>query len=551
VSVLCVLAVWAIVGFVVLSPDVPASGDIGVKFVEAHSLIRSRFRSMTLLYPGAWMDPAGQFLPFRPPLIVSTPAGVQGIYPAFPAITQAVVIMLGGMRGLIGLSLLSSVVILWLTARIAKVRSEWVLPIALGIGTCTWFWAVAPWEHAPATAMTMAAFSVAFGRQRYAGVLAGLMLGVATGLRSESMLLLPGVLLALWLGAQRLLPLVGAVAGLAVVVLAVGVVEVQGYGRPVAAHIVHAVGFLRQAIDATGGATEAVPMLQPKSLGERYDIVMHYWLVSSVGRVSVMLFLAGAVAAWTIARRAWSSIGVLALALIALAWAAHTLWTLWLAPRWVVGLFGLSPFLVFALLPAPGLSACARRTRGAVVAASVAFVGIAILTTDTNGGKSLGGPRFLLPIVPLLTIAAWQAIVAYRDAGRESLVHRAIGWTGYALVTMSIVGGFLLLLPPFAQRNQGDHAAFEAIRLAPDRVLVATDDTTALLAAPALYFKKTVLLADNAELAHKLGSALQRAGVRSALVISRGGERSDIVLTPYRLETSEMYGRMAVQRWVR
>jgi hypothetical protein len=542
-----VAAVWAVIGFVVLSPNAFYTGDFGVKFVQARSLIHNRFRSMALMYPGGMLDPAGRFFPLRPPLVLPTPSGIQGIYPPTVALYQAVGVLVGGLGGVVFLSLISGVVILWFSARIGDMRAAWMLPIVLGLGTCLWFYAVVPWEHAPAVALDTAALAVAFSRRRSAPLLAGLLLGMGTSLRFESMLLVPGLLLVLWAEGRRAGALVIALAGLTLVSAVAGAVEVLFYQRPPGAHMLPAVHLVRHVFELSGGMTNEVPIMQALSPSERYDAVVHYWLTSELSRMTVLLFVAGAAAAAAIRRYTGSSLGVLFLAVLALGWAAYGLWTLLPAPRWVAGLFRQSPFLVFALFPAPGLSPAARRARLLVIAASAIYVVIAILTTDTAGGKSLG-PRHLLPIVPLLTIAAWQGIMAYQDTPRDDLVHRLIGLSGLSLVAMSIVLQLACMLPPYARQNRGDIRALEAVRRSPERILIADDMFTAQLAS-ALYFKKIVLLADTPALAHDLGSLLGRAGMPSALVISRE-PRGEISLEPYRLVASDSYERFTVQRWM-
>jgi len=549
--VACVLvaAAWSVIGFVVLSPDTLYSGDLGVNYVQTRSLIKHQYRSMSLVYPGAVIDPSGRFFPFRPPFILATAVDVQGIYPPIIALSQAPLVQIAGLSGLVALSVFSGVVVLWMAGRIGNVRSEWMLPVVLGLGTCLWFYAIEPWEHAPAAALDIAAMALAFDRRPGRALLAGLLLGMGTSLRNESILLAPGLLLAVWSARGRVSSLLVALAGLGSVLVGVGALDALVYHRLPGAHALHAVSFLRGALKATGGMTQEVPTLQRMSLSERYDIVVHYWLISNVSNTVVLLFLVASAVAAALLRWAHSALGILLIALVVLGWSVYGFWQLVPEPRWVAGLFRLSPFLVFALFPAPGLSPDAQRTRRICIATSLIVLVSAIITADTAGGKSLG-PRHLLAIVPLLTIAAWQGIMAYYDTGRDSPVHRLLAWSGVGLVTVSVALQLACMVPPYARQNRGDHKAFQAIRRSQEQVLVADDLVAAQLAMP-LYFKKVIVLADSPREGRDLGALLEGAHVPAVLLISRGRQRESISLTPYQLLGSESYGRLTVQHWRR
>ena len=91
----------------------------------------------------------------------------------------------------------------------------------------------------------------------------------------------------------------------------------------------------------------------------------------------------------------WLALGWLVAFFAVSAW---DLWNVLAAPRWVAGLFRLSPFLVFALLPRPAGETGERLPRTVAIAAGL-YVLVAFVGTDTTGGKSLG-PRLLLPSTP-------------------------------------------------------------------------------------------------------------------------------------------------------
>ena len=104
---------YAVLGLSVLAPEAVYSGDIGVKYVQARALGLHRFASMDIPYPGAFLDPDGEFLPMRPPFIMFTAGTTQAIFSPLSAVFQAVVVGLAGIRGLIMLSIVGAVATLW------------------------------------------------------------------------------------------------------------------------------------------------------------------------------------------------------------------------------------------------------------------------------------------------------------------------------------------------------------------------------------------------------------------------------------------------------
>ena len=190
---------YAGLGLSVLAPEAVYSGDIGVKYVQARALGLHRFASMDIPYPGTFLDPDGEFLPMRPPFIMFTAGTTQAIFSPLSAVFQAVVVGLAGIRGLIMLSIVGAVGTLWAASVLIPADGKAALLVALGIGSPLWFYGVSGWEHAPAVALGTAAFALSVrARDVRAAATAGALLGAGAVLRDEVLLLLPGMLLALW-----------------------------------------------------------------------------------------------------------------------------------------------------------------------------------------------------------------------------------------------------------------------------------------------------------------------------------------------------------------
>src|SRR4051794_40782547 len=92
---------YAVLGLSVLAPEAVYSGDIGVKYVQARALGLHRLASMDIPYPGAFLDPAGEFLPMRPPFLMTTAGTRQAIFSPLSAISQALVVAVAGLGGFV------------------------------------------------------------------------------------------------------------------------------------------------------------------------------------------------------------------------------------------------------------------------------------------------------------------------------------------------------------------------------------------------------------------------------------------------------------------
>ena len=526
-----------------------------MKYVQTESLIQNHFRSMTLAYPGAVFDKEREFFPFRPPFTLNTPRGVQSIWsPVVVLVQTPLVALTGGFGGLIALSLACGLAILWLTVRLGGRTDDWALPVALGFGTCLWYYAVEPWEHVPAVAAIIGSLWLATapgtrnqGPRTVQVLVASLLFGSGVVLRYETLLLAPMLLLVVWRRHRRPAALVVACAGVAAVVVGAAMLDFFVYGRPPAAHLLQVVGVLRSVFKTSFPGQPAVASMD---VAGRYDTVVHYWVTNSLDRWVVLTFVGAAVAAAALARWARSSAAVLVLALVTLAWSSYQLWLLVPAPRSVPGLINLSPFLVFALFAAPGTRNQEPGTsRAFLLAGCTIAIVLAILTTDTAGGKSLG-PRMLLGLVPLLAIAAWQGIAGYLRAGEQpgNVIARAIGWTGLLLVLVSI-GINVCALRAWAERFEQERQSIEAVRQSPVRIVVADDPFTAQSFMP-LYFRKVLLLAENPAAARDAAAMLEREHVGVVMLVSRE-ERPKVSLEPYRLLSSRSVGRVTLQEWIR
>jgi hypothetical protein len=542
---------YIVVGFALMDADTLYSGDIGVQYVQSRTLADHGFVRMWLDYPGEFIDGRRQFFPFLPPFTFRSHGHREVIFPPARAWLTAPFAVLGGLRGMVVLSVVSAIAALWLTWVLSPGAWYWPLPAILGLATCFWFYAVVPLAHTPSVAMDMAALWLAcFSRSPRRALIAGALFGFAGLVRDESLLLLPGLLFAFWYRDRALRPLVIAAASMTAVLAISGAVEVLVYERPLAAHPRHAVSSLRAALQLTGSENQGVPTLPALSSFERYDIVVHQWIVGRGNDWYIAGFVALMFAAAVIRRWTGSALGVLAAGAIVLAMTVPDALALLAAPKFVGGLLRLSPFLVFTALPAAardGGDRSNRMIRAVSAVALAAFVGIALLVTDSVAGKSLG-PRILLPVLPLATILAWQNIVSYVRSDR-GYVDRATGIVGLALVVASAAIHLGSTMPALIARNREERQAVQWVRESAEQVVVADEEITAQLVTP-LYFSKVILLAENPQQRDRLVQTLTAARVPSLLLVSRS-QPPLIGLEPYGRSSSRTAGRFVVERWER
>jgi hypothetical protein len=289
-----------------------------------------------------------------------------------------------------------------------------------------------------------------------------------------------------------------------------------------------------------------VPVLNPITPRERYDFVVQYWIFGYGNDRWIWTFVAGGALAFAL--RAWTGSSI-PLAV----WLGAVLVPAWLdfqelmrAPKWLAGMQRVAPYAVCAFLPRPrGNVEDDGRLPFIVLITTVFYLLVAYVGTDTHGGKSLG-PRLLLPLLPLLVVAAVMRLSSYLRSTRRS--DRAVGLIGVTLLSLSLLMHVLGTLPAYYRRNQDDAGALVALAASRVRVVVADDDATAQLLMP-LYRRKIIFLADTPELMIALGAAMADQRIPEVVVVSRHPDPG--ILEGLRMDHAETRGRMLLQYYRR
>lgn len=543
---------YAILGLLILAPESVYSGDIGVQYVQAQSILNNRFRSLDIAYPGEFLDPARQFFPIRPPFVFNAGGATQSIFPPASALLQSVGVGILGLRGMIVISVIAAWVTLRCAARITQPPSaRTAVVVALGLASPLWFYAVSGWHHAAGMALGTAAFMLALtqGSAR-APFLAGLSLGGGAVLRDEAILLGPGVAIALWLRQRKLKPILGMALGALAALTLAALIDVWWFDRPPAAHLRHAVHLLQRALHTSDAANPELPSLHPFTMRERYETVVEYWLFGYGNDAVLAAYVGGLVLALLVRWRFHSAAGIVVWLLAVTGAAALDFRELITAPKWLAGLHRVAPYLVFALLPPPSDQENAGAVRDVVprvaLVATAAYLVLAFAGVDTTGGKGLG-PRLLLPLLPILVVAAVTRLRAYLHSG--SFMPVLAGRIGILLVAMTLIMHVYGTTVAYYARNRDDSSVVLSVAASRERIVIADDVFTAQLLFP-LYYRKIILLADSREAADALGTMLTTERLSGALLVSRSPDRA-FALPGLRVNRTEQVGRMSITHWSR
>jgi hypothetical protein len=346
------------------------------------------------------------------------------------------------------------------TAWLAERGPRWAPAVLITFATPVWYYATASGETTLALAASTLAFVLAT-REGPVDLPCGLLIGAAGVLRYESFLLVPGLLYARYRyarGSSGILPvLLGAAAPVALVA-AVGHLWLH---RPIFAQLRHAVAMLNDLLPRSRALLPELPAI---SWPDRHNTIVH-WLPGGDTPVIALAIVLALVLAFTLRDR---QAGPVVVALVLLS-AAIVQWRdiipLLAAPRFMAGLLHLSPFLLFALLPAPPGSSQGP-ARAVALFTSGTFILITGITLSTAAGKGLG-PRLTIALWPLLVASAWDGFRAWGRWPGPRPLRAAIVVAGLALIAGSLVMELAVALPAWASRVGEDEQALSVTRSSP------------------------------------------------------------------------------------
>ena len=533
------LAVILVLAPMAVEQHVLNSIDTAVKLIQAEELRRSGFESMAISYPARDLDPAEEFLPLVPPFVFLSGGKWQSIFSSFYAVLIAPLLPLG-LGWLFGLAMVSTAAAVAAIQMLPGVRVP--APFLALVATPLWLYAMSPTEVPVALACGMAALAAGARLEGPRGDwLAGVLLGLATLLRDEMLLVGPGLLYARAITGGRWPAFLRTCAGIGIPLVVMAAIDQWWFERPMLAHLRHAVPGLDVVLPR---ARARLPHLGIMSWGERLQTLFVSWLFGHSGLVAGAAV--AAIAATHLARRLnpWVVPAVAATVAALVHWA--DLLALLAEPRIHAGLFRLSPFLLLAVLPrAPGAPVAPVTRLAWVTTASILLV--VLLTVNTAGGKSTG-PRLIMTTWVLLAAAAVDILAGYVRAARDRRSARVTAGAGLALVLGSVLMHLAVVLPSREGRANDDAEAARLVRALGDRVIVNDTMFDIQLTAP-LYFDRAIVLAQPRQ-RRTLSRRLAERGVPSFMFVMRPGAGHPANFPDYREAGSREAGRFVISRWV-
>ena len=515
-----------------------ATIDTAIKLIQSSELARTGFHSMALPYPAHDLDPTEQFLPFGEPFVFLSGGKWQSIFSSFYAVVAAPLVPYG-IEWLVGLAVIGAVAAATATTWLPGAHP--VAGLLALLATPVWLYALNPTETTLALGGITAAMAVAVRVEGSRGDwVAGLLLGVATLLRDESLLIAPGLLYARHLTGASVGHLARTLAGVAAPIVLMAVVDQWWLDRPMLAHLRHAVpGF----DDLLPRSRARLPALAVMGWRDRLSTVVEYWLLGFGG-----LAAGAALTVWLgLAHGVRRLTPVLVPALVLTAAGLHyvDLATLLPAPRILPGLLRLSPFLLLAVLPRDGNAPATPLAQLAWVT-SGCYLAVVGLTVNTAGGKDVG-PRLIIGLWPLLAAAAVDVLSSYVVAARRSWSARVTALGGVALAAGSLVMQLGVVLPARSGRNADDAEAARVLRAIGDQVIVM-DGLFDIDVAGGLFHERKLMLGRPLQW-RALSETLARHRVDRFTYIAR--LPADTPLFPhYRRADVWEPGRFIISRWV-
>ncbi len=412
---------------VALPPGAFFSGDEGIKWLQTDSLWRHKWTSLAIDPPGAQLDPEHRFLPA---FLVRAGGEARSVFPALLPVLVSFPYALLGTRGIYLIPGLSAILCLWATGRLATLALPegaqswaWVAAMAAVAASPLLFYGATFWEHTLAAAIISAALiplckkdpiSAAAGPGEEgvspAGLTAGIMLGCASAVRTETAIMIPAVLAAgviTW-GARAFARRAAAiVAGAAVSVVPQAIYHLKVFGSWLPPHLTTNLPMGHAGAAGTAGVDLLLPVVwRPVVLGSALLLLALFVVIRKRPQREAPVLMATAAGASGLLLAVgplltlWLEFGSRALSTHERGYQslAHT------AP-----LVALLPFLL--LRPA---ATAGQRVRFLGSSAAI-FILLTQAVTPVPGGLQWG-PRLLLPAIPPLSVALVAAM-----AGRLAL----------------------------------------------------------------------------------------------------------------------------------
>ena len=492
-----------------------ATGDGGVKLWQVQGILHSGDLNAPLDYPGAIYDPDHQYAPFVEPWAMWYQGKPYTEY-ASPFIWASVPLYaLFGHAGLMLLPWLSGMLLIvmtaWLAWRVRPDRAAALAPLIVGFSSPLLVYSLEFWEHTPGTALAVFALVgviKALDSRRRAGwlIASGAAIGLSLTMRAELYVYPIAIVIGI-VCIRSALPLIRSLSWLAVGGLITAApwwaYQFVTWGSPFGPRLLQNVPVL--------GGTEMLARLGDTT-GRNWSMLLP---AESDGVTVLALLLAALVVLAVLTallrrKLVWmNEVGFWVGVVISVVIAALVIGRLAQGQR-PDDLLTAFPIVLLLILPAPRganqQSALSNQNSDILrflTVVPLAFVTLVILISPFHGGIQWG-PRFLLPVIPPLSV-----VLIDRLAGLWAPITRSarVGLAA-ALIALLVAGCYSTWLGvKFMQEGQiASEFMSEVIRQSPERVVVA--DTWFLpQMAPYTFGEKIWLMAEDEQ---KMFQLLQR-----------------------------------------
>jgi hypothetical protein len=471
--------------------------DPGARFLQ---VINFSIQDQSLTYPAQWLDPSRGFVPFHPLFAFEHTGKIYGVYnPLFIAISSLFYHFFG-FEGLYIVPLLSSFAVLILTTLLVQeVAPGWqvLVPPVIGLGSPLLFYALTFWEHTLGTALATGSVLLCYQNNQYhnswgslfvTGVLAGLGFIFRPELGAWCLAMLLSALL-IWSG-HRVRMFIAFSTGVLLIAGLLQLYEWITFGALVRRHITNNYGaFFLQETWA--------------------------WFNRQISFMTTMFFPGHQRTLWQVL---WSSLLILVLlftvtrnpvtqtiirifvVLLSLVMGGLLLITIntQMVLDDIIQTFPLICFTALALViprtpVAVGTSNLLRFLLGTVAI----FVVLVLLTTFNSAAGGQWGPRYLLAIMPAITVIIFGCL------------GRMHGTINRFLLVPSILLLIILLLLSFVMQYQSvqqlhtqkvmQQEMISEVASLSERIIVVDRPGTALVLAPVFQSRLLLLVSDQQE----------------------------------------------------
>lgn len=403
----CVAATYGVLAFLVMPREAFFSSDEGLKLIQLQSFVRRGLGDFTLDYPGRELDPALSYVPINNPPPLIREGRIYAVYPVFFPLLTVPLYRLLDYAGLYVIPLASGVLTLVISYYIARLTGDNGPSSILVLAFCTplIFYSLLFWDHTLGTLLfTLALLLVVKNLEQPKQlllVLGGMLTGLAIWVRSE--LYVMAVVMPVvyyFLGSRRFSHALSLGAGTLMGLVPLWLFQYLVYGDFIGPHVGHLAWLAEELPVAT----------------DRVAILYHTLLEGNSSPAMSFLFIIAFVASAMLVRapklRTNRLLVIIAFAGLALATIPNILEAA--TGRPLGGLITTSPFLAFSF--ATLLNSSFGQKNRFLLTLSVGYITLVCLMTPVDPGLQWG-PRFLLPILPPLTILATNNFSALNTHG--------------------------------------------------------------------------------------------------------------------------------------